>query len=362
MHIPDGFLGPKTCLACYAAVAPFWVAAWRALRRRLEVSFEVPYVALAAAFAFVLMLFNVPIPGGTSGHAVGTAIVTIALGVGPAILAVSFALAIQALLFQDGGLTAFGANVFNMAVVQALVAAALWRMLAPRTLGAAGSGRAFCAAFGAGYGAAVASALTTALQLGVQPALERGADGLPLYFPIGLQVTIPAMVISHLFIGVLEGAVTGFAISYLTRSPRLLPGCGGLLEGSPSLPASGPAPDTTAPSFLRRKSFWAAAAVAVLAVPLGIWLPAAVEAAEPWGEWSPDETAAQAGLSQVPAGMARLADFWRAPLPDYSFGAPAGPLAESLQYIASAILGVVVIGLLSWGVSRRPRRPARSAP
>src|SRR5438046_2806128 len=120
MHIPDGYLGPRTFVFCYAAAAPFWWRAWRSLRNRLR-TFEVPHIALASAFVFVLMMFNIPVPGGTSGHAVGASLLAIVFGVWPAILAVSFALLAQALLFGDGGVTAYGANCLNMAVIQTLI-------------------------------------------------------------------------------------------------------------------------------------------------------------------------------------------------------------------------------------------------
>lgn len=368
MHIPDGFLGPKTCIACYAAVLPFWVVAWRGLKRRMEFSFEVPYVALASAFIFVLMLFNVPIPGGTSGHAVGTSIVAIALGVGPAILATSFALAVQALIFQDGGITAFGANALNMGAVQALTAAAVWRVLGTRRGQSASPGRIFVGAFAAGYLAAVASAFMTALQLGVQPLIERSGEGLPLYFPLGFSITIPAMLLGHMFVGVLEGAVTGFAIGYLLRTPQLFSAMsnGGSGDSSgalqaPSLfqPATSAAP---VPAFFRRKAVWIPAIVLILAVPLGIWLPAAFNASDPWGEWDAQETAARAGLTAAPAGLARLSEVWSAPIPDYGFGASAGTVGESVQYIASAVIGVMVLALLFWGIGAWQRRQVRSTP
>ena len=109
MHIPDGYLGPQTYVPLYAVFVGFLAAAIRKLRRSLS-SRTVPYLGMAAAFSFLIMMFNVPIPGGTTGHAVGASIVTLILGPWAAMVAVSVALIIQAFLFGDGGITAIGAN------------------------------------------------------------------------------------------------------------------------------------------------------------------------------------------------------------------------------------------------------------
>ena len=98
MHIPDGYLSPTTCASLYAAAAPFWCVAFRRLRRLLHTK-VLPLLSVFAAFSFVVMMFNLPLPGGTTGHAVGMGIGAIVLGPWGAIVAISVALAIQALLF-----------------------------------------------------------------------------------------------------------------------------------------------------------------------------------------------------------------------------------------------------------------------
>jgi len=128
MHIPDGYLSPSTCATMYVAAAPFWYVALRKVQRFLN-SRVVPLISVFAAFSFVIMMFNLPLPGGTTGHAVGMGIAAIVLGPWGSILAVSVALLIQALFFGDGGITAFGANCFNMAIVGSLVAYVLYRLL-----------------------------------------------------------------------------------------------------------------------------------------------------------------------------------------------------------------------------------------
>ena len=74
-------------------------------------------MAMAAAFSFVIMMFNIPLPGGTSAHAVGGTLLAVVLGPWAACICVTIALVIQALLFGDGGVWTFGANCFNMAFV-----------------------------------------------------------------------------------------------------------------------------------------------------------------------------------------------------------------------------------------------------
>jgi len=101
MHIPDGYLGPATSGVFYAVMAPLWVAASRIVKKTLKAR-QVPLLAIGAAFSFVIMMFNVPIPGGSTGHAVGGVLVAILLGPWAAMIAITVALVIQALLFGDG--------------------------------------------------------------------------------------------------------------------------------------------------------------------------------------------------------------------------------------------------------------------
>ena len=115
MHIPDGYLSPTTSLVMFILVFPFWMLGVQKLRRTVNAK-NVPLIALLAAFSFVIMMFNVPLPGGTTGHAVGGALAAIVLGPEVATIAISIALVIQAFFFGDGGILAIGANCFNMAV------------------------------------------------------------------------------------------------------------------------------------------------------------------------------------------------------------------------------------------------------
>jgi len=116
MHIPDGYISPQTYGLFYLIMIPLWMRASNVLKKTLRAK-HASYLALCAAFSFVIMMFNIPIPGGSTGHAVGGAVVAIILGPWAALMAVSTALIIQALLFGDGGITAIAANCFNMAFI-----------------------------------------------------------------------------------------------------------------------------------------------------------------------------------------------------------------------------------------------------
>src|SRR5215469_2523434 len=132
MHIPDGYLSPASCAALYAGAAPFWYVALQRVKKALHTRL-VPLLSLFAAFSFVIMMFNLPLPGGTTGHAVGIGLATVVLGPWASMLAVSIAVTIQAFFFGDGGITAIGANCFNMAIAGALVAYGTYRLIAGRS-------------------------------------------------------------------------------------------------------------------------------------------------------------------------------------------------------------------------------------
>jgi len=220
MHIPDGYLSPQTYLPLYGVSIGFWTIAQKKLKKQLSLK-HVPYLAMAAAFSFLIMMFNIPIPGGTTGHAVGAAIIAILLGPWTAVLAVSVVLIIQALLFGDGGITAVGANCFNMAVVMPFVSYGIFKLVKGKT---AGGVRIAVAAFLAGYLGLVIAALFTALEFGIQPLIATAANGRPLYAPYPLSVAVPAMVLEHLFpFGMVEGLVTMLLLKYfLKHEPDLV--------------------------------------------------------------------------------------------------------------------------------------------
>lgn len=215
MHIPDGYLGPATYGTMFGIMVPVWLIASHRLNRTLRTK-EAPTLALGAAFSFVIMMFNIPMLGGTTGHAVGATLIAILAGPWAATIAVSVALVIQAFLFGDGGITAIGANCFNIAFAGAFVGFGVYRMLA----GSAPADRRRLSAAGiAAYASLNVSAILTAVQLGIQPLIARGADGRPLYSPFPLEIAVPAVVLEHLTLfGFLEAAVTVLVLRYILKN------------------------------------------------------------------------------------------------------------------------------------------------
>jgi len=221
MHIPDGYLGPTTCGVFYAVMLPIWTAASRIVKKTLNAR-QVPMLAIGAAFGFVIMMFNIPIPGGTTGHAVGGVLVAILLGPWAACIAITVALVVQALLFGDGGITAIGANCFNMAFVLPFVGYYLYKAISYNA--PIGSNRRVIAAGIAGYVALNIAALFTGIEFGLQPLLHHTASGQALYCPYGLNVAVSAMAGEHLLIfGWVEAIVTALVVKYLQKqSPELV--------------------------------------------------------------------------------------------------------------------------------------------
>jgi len=214
MHIPDGYLSPQTYLPLYAAFAGFMGIALKKVKKTFSAK-NIPYLGMASAFSFLIMMFNVPIPGGTTGHAVGAGIVALILGPWTAMVAVSVAIIIQAFLFGDGGITAIGANCFNMAVILPFVSVLIFKL----ARGKATAGlRVNVAAFLSGYVGITAAALVTAVEFGIQP-LVASSSGKPLYAPYGLEVAVPAMLIEHLVVfGIVEGLVTMVVLGFFLKS------------------------------------------------------------------------------------------------------------------------------------------------
>jgi cobalt/nickel transport system permease protein len=220
MHIPDGYLSPQTYVPFDAAVVPFLAIAARKVRKEMR-SRDVPLLAMGAAFSFVIMMFNVPIPGGTSGHAVGGVIVAILLGPWAACIAVSIALIIQALMFGDGGITAIGVNIFNMAVVLPFVGYYTYKLIAGTS--EITSSKRWVAGAIAGYLAINVAAMLAGIEFGIQPLIAKAADGHPLYAPYSLAVAVPAMAVGHLALfGFVEALVTALVVRYLQKAESQL--------------------------------------------------------------------------------------------------------------------------------------------
>ncbi len=215
MHIPDGYLSPATCGTMYAISLPLWVRAGIVIRKTFTRR-TVPTLALLSAFSFLIMMFNVPVPGGTTAHAVGGTLIAILLGPWAALIGESLALVVQAVFFGDGGITAIGANCFNMGFVLPFVGYFVYRAISWRS-GLDTRRRWIGAAIGAYIGINVA-ALMAAVEFGIQPYLFHTATGVPLYCPYGLAQTIPAMLLAHsLIAGPVEAVITGGVVAFLGK-------------------------------------------------------------------------------------------------------------------------------------------------
>jgi len=316
MHIPDNYLSPATCAVMGAVMVPVWTVAVRKVTKEVERA-RVPLLGIGAALSFLVMMFNVPVPGGTTAHAVGGTLLAIVLGPWSACISVSIALLVQALLFGDGGILAFGANCFNMAFVLPFLGYFIYRFISQRVKGQAGEYVAVVAGSHVGINIA---ALAAAIEFGLQPVLAHNAAGLPLYCPYPLSVSIPAMLIPHLAVaGVVEAGFTAAIVAFIRRvSP-------GMIREAPS-----------------GKIRWIYAVIVVMIClsPLGL-----LAAGTAWGEWGPEEIASVANsgkaLGYVPAGMQNGLKL-NALLQDYSVKG----LPDIVGYIISAVAGAAILVIL----------------
>ncbi len=325
MHIPDGYLSPATAAVAYGVAVPFWYQASRRIQQTLR-SEAAPLVAVFAAFSFTIQMFNIPVPGGTTAHAVGGTLMAVVLGPWAAIVGLSTALAIQALFFGDGGVMALGANCLNIGIALPLSGYAVYRL----ALGSSPSPRRRCvaAALGGYVGINVAG-LLTGLELGLQPLLW-SEGGRALYNPYGLEVTIPTMLLVHLTLaGFAEAAITGLAVAYLQRT-------------NPTLLSNQHDFKTERRSGRNLKPLLGGIALLALLSPLGLLAPGGADF-----EWGAEEM--QALVGYVPAGLAELGGWWSlAPLPDYQMpgSSEASFFQQAPAYLLSAIVGAGLIFML----------------
>ncbi|MFH1140244.1 MAG: energy-coupling factor ABC transporter permease [Chloroflexota bacterium] len=204
LHVPDGFMSlPVIGLTTAITVAVLAVAVWRSnrgLNERL-----VPLMGVMAAFIFAAQMLNFPVVGGTSGHFVGGALAAALLGLWPAVLVMTCVVALQAILFQDGGLVVLGINVFNMGVVSVLAGWLIYTSFL-RTVGVWRWG-----VLAGGFVAAWVSVVLSALACAVELALSGTSP---------FQVAVPAMVGVHTLIGLGEGLITGGALALVMATHR----------------------------------------------------------------------------------------------------------------------------------------------
>lgn len=199
MHIPDGFINTGTAVVTWVASAGGVGYSVRRLGHELQER-QVPLMGVTAAFIFAAQMMNFTVAGGTSGHLLGAALATILLGPWAGCLVLTAVLTVQALLFQDGGLVALGANVFNMAIVGVAVAWVVYRGL-KRLLGDR-TWATFASGFAAAWLSVVCASLMAAVELAVSGTSPWG-------------VALPAMGLVHMLIGIGEGLITTATLAFL---------------------------------------------------------------------------------------------------------------------------------------------------
>ena len=300
MHIPDGFLSGPVLAACFIISAIVIVYAFLRVKRDMDER-KVPLMGVVAAAIFAGQMLNFPVAAGTSGHLLGAALATILLGPWAAVLVMSIVVGAQALIFQDGGMIALGANLLNMAVIGVFVAYTIYRAVQRIARGARWG--LFVGGFLAGWTSIFISALAAALELalsGTSPA----------------NLAIPAMALVHTVIGFGEGAITVGALAFISAvRPDLV--------------------KTTDQKQAGGKVVWAA----------GLLIAIGLAAASPLASSNPD------GLEFVAAQQGFIDQAQAAPyqiIPDY---AVPGIANKNTATIVAGILGVIIVFGVAVGVA-----------
>ncbi len=313
MHIPDNYLSPASCAALAVAAAPVIGLSIKKVKVQLKENKELaPMIGVAASLSFLLMMFNVPVPGGTTAHAVGGALLAILIGPYAASLALTVALLLQAFLFGDGGILALGANIFNMAVAMPFIGYGIYSWFRKHNHESIG-------VILGSYIAINVAALLAGIELGLQPLIASEA-GQPLYNPYGLEVTIPAMLAAHL---VVAGWVEAFFTFVIYRFVKQV------------APLELYTPTTKNTTSFVKKIRWVLVGLIVLS-PLGLLADGTA-----FGEWSAEELGDLLN-GNVPAGIENGFSF-EALFSDYTI--PGTEIA--VGYILSAITAVLIFFIIS---------------
>jgi len=203
VHILDGYIDPATAVVMFGVSIFFLIWAWKKVKADYPQSF-VALLSISSAFIFAAQMLNFPIILGTSGHLVGATFLAILLGPYAAMLSMTIILMMQAFFFADGGLIAFGANVFNMAIIGALS----FFVVKLLTRNSKSPKRFASSVFVASWLSVIVTSLAAAIEMGFSPAYAAGG---------GIAVTIPLMLFYHVFIGLGEGAITTTLVMSLQR-------------------------------------------------------------------------------------------------------------------------------------------------
>jgi cobalt/nickel transport system permease protein len=206
VHIPDGFLDTKTAVAAGALAAAGLGVALRRARLHLPPR-RVPLLGLAAAFVFAAQMINFPVAGGTSGHLIGAVLAAVLLGPSAAVIVISAVLIVQCLMFADGGISALGANIFNMGIIGGVGGWAVYYLVSRLVKGL----------FGCVVAAAFAAWCSTVM------ASVACAGELASSHTVRWAVALPAMAGVHMLIGIGEGLITALVLVAIARTrPELV--------------------------------------------------------------------------------------------------------------------------------------------
>ncbi len=206
MHIPDGYLDPMWVAGTYTAVIGYFGLVAKKFRPVVT-----PEAAVLAAGIFVAQMLNWPLPGGTSLHLVGGALAAAILGPWAGSVVMGLVIIVQCLLFHDGGITALGANLLNMAVIDVLVGYAAFKAIRARIGDIKGL---FLGGLLGGWAGIVAAGVACGIEIGLSP-----------QWPFGVAVTVPIMGGWHALLGIIEGVITGTILAYLgTKAPEVIRG------------------------------------------------------------------------------------------------------------------------------------------
>ncbi len=317
LHAPDGFFSLPVSAAGYAlAAAAVGFAIYRANRSLNERI--VPMMGVMAAFIFAAQMLNFPVAGGTSGHLIGGALAAIILGPWAAILVMTAVVGLQALLFQDGGLLVMGVNLLNMSIVSVLAGYGTYWV--SQRLGGGGYTSLMAGGFAAAWVSVVASSATTAVALSLSGTSP-------------LAVALPAILGFHMLIGIGEGLITVFALSFIRQArPQLL-------GARPNAGADAVAVVASADdggrgrTALRGARLWAAGYVIAIALVM----------LAPFASGSPD------GLERVAEDSGFMSAALSAPYSIISDYQLPGVQNEAVATALAGVVGVTVVYLLVAG-------------
>ena len=292
MHIPDGFLSLITSIICWGITVAILAIAVSRTNKSLGER-QVPLMGVMAAFIFAAQMINFPVAGGTSGHLLGGALVAILLGPWAGMLVMTAVIAVQGLLFQDGGLLVMGANILNMGLLTSVVGYGLYRSVIGKS-----QGTKLVVAGIAAWLSVMTGALATSFELWLSGTAH-------------VNIVVPAMLTVHALIGIGEAFITVAALAFIYRTRRDL-------LGESSISASG-------------SRGWIIA---------GVLITLAVVALSPLASTDPD------GLNRVAMNLGFI----------NSAQSASGPLAgytipflvhSSLGKIAAGTIGVLVVLILA---------------